>query len=244
MKYLTISVDDGHPKDLIITDLLNKYDLRATFYIPIKNPDRELMGKSDILTISKDFEIGGHTYNHRPLNRIHKKIVEKEIVDCKKCLEQLIGKPIISFCYPKGKFNKMIAGVVKDAGFLGARTCMFFLNNFPKNPYFWGVSTHATYESRVIQIRHAVLEKNFQGLINFFRTQKGCVDWVNQFKFAVDHVEKYGGIAHLYLHSWEIHESDQWKRLESLFSFLSKKNLKRVTNGELFKLHSKRKAKS
>jgi peptidoglycan/xylan/chitin deacetylase (PgdA/CDA1 family) len=33
-KYVTISVDDGHPTDLRTVDLLHKYGLTATFYIP------------------------------------------------------------------------------------------------------------------------------------------------------------------------------------------------------------------
>ncbi len=239
-KYLTISIDDGHPKDLMTAELLNKFALKATFYIPIKNPEREVMGKFDIITISEHFEIGGHTYNHRPLNGIPKKVVEREINDGKKYLEQLLGKQVISFCYPKGKFNAMIAAVVRDAGFMGARTCMFNLNYFPKNPYLCGVSTHAYSHSKAIQIRHAILERNFCGLMDFFRIQKGRVDWVDQFKLAVDYVEQHGGIAHLYLHSWEIDELNQWERLGDLFAFLSQKSgLKHITNGELFILLNK-----
>lgn len=237
-KYLTMSIDDGHPKDLRTAEMLNKFDIKATFYIPVKNPERKLMENSEIRSISEYFEIGGHTYNHKPLNNITRKMIEKEVIDGKDSMEQLLGKQVISFCYPRGKFNKMVVSAVKDAGFVGARTCMFFINNFPKNPYLWGVSTHACYHSMVIQIRHAILEKNWGGLINFFKIQKGTLDWVDQFKLIVDYVERFGGIAHLYLHSWEIDQNNEWKILEDLLHFLSlKKDLKRVTNGDLFQLH-------
>lgn len=242
-KYLTISVDDGHPKDLMMADLLDKFSLEATFYVPVKNPEREVMGKSDMRAIAQRFEIGGHTYNHKPLVGIPEKTVEKEVGDGKKYLEQMLGKKLISFCYPKGKFNASVAAVVQAAGFMGARTCMFNLSSFPKNPYSLGVSTHAYPHKKGIQIRHAILEMNIRGLIDFFRVQKGCVDWVNHFVYTVDHVERNGGIAHLYLHSWEVDQLNEWKRLQDLLVFLStKRDLKRITNGELLHLLYERKS--
>ena len=232
-----MSVDDGHPQDLRMAEMLGNFNVKATFYIPIKNPERNLMKDSEIQSISEHFEIGGHTYNHRPLDKITKTMMEKEVVDGKDSMEQLLGKQVISFCYPRGKFNDTVIDVVKNAGFVGARTCMYFLHDFPKNPYRWGVSTHAHYHSMIIQIRHALLERNFRGVLNFFKIQKGTLDWVDQFKLVADYVERNGGIAHLYLHSWEIDQADEWNKLEGLLNYLTvKNNLKRVTNGDLFKL--------
>ena len=115
---------------------------------------------------------------------------------------------------------------------------MYGLNDFPNNPFLWGLSTHAHSHSWLVQVQHAVLENNFQGLMNFFLIQKGSVDWVDNFKFSVEYVKKNGGIAHLYLHSWEIDQLNEWKRLEDLFRYLfDKKDLERVTNGELFAMH-------
>ena len=234
-----MSIDDGHPKDLRMAEMLGSSNIKATFYIPIKNPERKLMENSEIRSIAEHFEIGGHTYNHTPLNKITKKMVEQEVVDGKDSMEQLLGKRLISFCYPRGKFSNMAINVVKNAGFVGARTCMYFLNEFPSNSYLWGVSTHAHYHSLIIQIRHALLERNFRGLLNYFKIQKGTLDWVDQFKLVADYVESFGGIAHLYLHSWEIDQNDEWKKLEDLLYYLAlKKDLKRVTNGDLFILNS------
>lgn len=234
-RYLTVSVDDGHPADLKTAQLLNKYGLKATFYIPKINPEREVMGESSIKTIAEAFEIGGHTYRHKPLTGISQEELKKEVGQGKDWLEQLIGKEITAFCYPRGKFNAAVIGVVKDFGFKGARTCMYGLSDFPNNPFLFGLSTHAHSHSRLVQVRHALLEDNFKGLMNFFLIQKGSVDWVDNFKFSVRYVEKNAGIAHLYLHSWEIDQFNEWKRLEDLFRYLSEKqDLKRVTNGELF----------
>lgn len=241
-KFLTISVDDGHPIDHKSAELLNKYGLKATFYIPKINLERKVMEESDIKIIADSFEIGAHTYSHKPLWEIPENEMKKEVRNGKNWLEQLLGREITAFCYPRGKFNASIINAVRDSGFRGARTCMYNLNDFPKNPFLWGLSTHAHSHSKAIQIRHAILERNFKGLMDFFLIQKGSVDWVNQFKFAVEHVAENGGVAHLYLHSWEIEESNDWKRLEDLFRYLSeKRELRRVTNGELFIMYYDRK---
>lgn len=240
-KYLTISVDDGHPTDLKSAELLSKYGLKATFYIPRINSEKAVMKESDIKIIAESFEIGGHTYSHKPLSNLADNEIKKEVQDGKRWLEQLLGREIIPFCYPRGKFNSSVIRAVRDSGFKGARTCMYNLNDFPKNPFLWGVGTHAHSHSRTVQIRHAILEKNFKGLVNFFLVHKGNVDWINHFKLVVEYVERNGGIVHLYLHSWEIDKLNEWRRLEDLFRYLSaKKSFKRLTNGELFMIHYNR----
>jgi hypothetical protein len=89
----------------------------------------------------------------------------------------------------------------------------------------------------MIQLRHAVLERNFAGMVNFLRTYNGTTDWQQHFSYALEHVERYGGIAHLYLHSWEIDELGQWDQLEAVLAATSKRDgFSRVTNGALFRL--------
>jgi hypothetical protein len=186
-RYVTISVDDGHPTDLRTADLLDKYGLGAIFYIPASNP--------------------------------------------------VLGRRVISFCYPRGKFNVRTAALVKQAGFIGARTCLLNLCEFPRNPFFWGVSTHAAPHSRYIQLRLALLEQNFKGAWNFFHIHKGSSVWQSHFLSALDYVEAHCGIAHLYLHSWEIDKAEDWGKLESIFQSIQERNsLSRVTNGTLFEM--------
>jgi len=62
LKLITTSWDDGHPKDFKIAELLDKYNLQATFYIPKENAEHEVMKEERILELSKKYEIGGHTF--------------------------------------------------------------------------------------------------------------------------------------------------------------------------------------
>jgi peptidoglycan/xylan/chitin deacetylase (PgdA/CDA1 family) len=233
-------VDDGCPGDWKAADLLHKYGLPATFYIPAKNPEREVMGASEIREIGREFEIGGHTYNHTGLRTLADGRALEEIVSGKKWLEDLLGCPVHSFCYPQGKFNGRTPDLVKQAGFIGGRTCLFNLHEFPLNPFLWGLTTHAGDHSKTIQVRHALLEGNYRGMANFFTIYRGATNWQQHFLNGLQHVAENGGIAHLYFHSWEIEENHQWNELEAVFQRIveaaSRYNFIRATNGELFAL--------
>jgi len=236
-RFVTISVDDGHVTDHRTAEMLHNYGLRATFYVPTKNPERPVMSPSQIRQLSDAFEIGAHTTNHVSLTGLPDSEAWEEISGSKKWLEDTTGKRAVSFCYPRGKFNSSTPRLIEKAGFLGARTCFFNLHSFPSNPYLWGVSTHAYPHSKTIQLRHAVLEGNYEGMWNFIRIYKGATDWQRHFLYALDQVERNGGIAHLYLHSWEIDEMNQWERLRIIFGWISeRKNITSVTNGKLFEL--------
>jgi len=232
---LTISVDDGHFTDFKSAELLARYGLKATFYIPARNPEREVMSEGQVREIAANFEVGSHTFNHRPLNHASNEEARAEITNGKKWLEDVTGKEAVAFCYPQGKFNPVTVKLVQQAGFRGARTCMFNLSEYPKNPFLWGLSTHAYSHSIAIQIRHAFLERNFRGVSNFALIHRFERDWTKHFLHAVDFVEQKGGVAHLYFHSWEIEQQGHWSKLENLLKNVSqRKKLVRVTNGDIF----------
>jgi len=234
-RFVTISIDDGDLLDFRTAELLNKYGLQATFYVPSKNPERPVLDKGQIRELAAVFEVGAHTMNHLPLKSMSDSEAWQEVSGSKAWLEDVLGKPAISFCYPRGKFNSSTPRLIEKAGFLGARTCLYNLHTFPQNPFLWGCSTHAYSHSKTTQLRHAVLEGNVRGVFNFLSTYRGTTDWQRHFQFALDYVEEHGGIAHLYLHSWEIDELKQWNRLEATFAAISRhRDFKRVTNGHLF----------
>lgn len=233
--FVTISIDDGHPEDLRVAELLTKYNLAATFYMPVHNPEHPVMSPAQMRELARRFEVGGHTMHHVALNGLPESKVWSEISDGKAWLEDTLGKPLQSFCYPMGKHNARIAALVKKAGFLGARTCWWNRHEFPHDPFAWGVSTQAHNHSKAVQVRHALLEQNFRGLLNFLSIYKSATDWATHFGHALERVQAKGGVAHLYLHSWEISECGEWEKLESVFRLISQQPaMHRVTNGELF----------
>lgn len=242
-RYVTISVDDGHPTDLRTAELLHKYGLTATFYVPGSNFERVLMTRSQIRDIDRQFEVGSHTLSHIRLTQMSQQRAWQEITDGKKDSEDTLGHEVIAFCYPGGKFNRRIARQVEKAGFLAARTCRYFLTDFPRDPFCWDISTYANTYPAYVQVRHCLLESHFSGAYRYLTTFKARVPWVAQFICALDDVARNGGMAHLYFHSWEIDQNGEWDKLEELFKIISQHGLTPVTNGYLYRLWHERRGK-
>ena len=235
-RYLTISVDDGDPRDSRTADLLREHGLRATFYVPATNPERPLLAPAALRELSESFEIGAHTYTHCSLDALADAAALREIRDGKRWLEDRIGKQVVAFCYPRGRYTRRTPRLVREAGLVGARTSMFNLNTLPADPYLAGVSTHARPYARHVQLRHALLQRNFRGAANFVRVHRLASNWARHFAAALDWVDRHGGVAHLYLHSWEIDHYGDWEQLSRVLACAAGfGEFERVTNGELFR---------
>jgi peptidoglycan-N-acetylglucosamine deacetylase len=238
IRYLTISVDDGHPSDLRTAELLDRFGLRATFYVPARNPERAVMAPHEVRALAQRFEIGGHTFNHLPLRGRDRAAVRREVRDGKAWCEDVTGEDGVAFCYPQGKFDALAMREVAAAGYCGARTCMLNRTDVSSRPFAWGVTTQAFPHSVGTQLRHALVEANLVGAWNFLAVHAGAESWPLHFERAVERVAGRGGVAHLYLHSWEIDALGQWHALSRLLERLAERDdFVRVTNGELFKQH-------
>jgi len=187
--YLTFSVDDGHPTDLRTAEMLARLGLHATFYVPARNDERPVMRPPEIRELAKSFEIGSHTMNHRRVHHLNDVDANAEIADGKKCLEDILSKEVISFCYPGGKYNARTGVLVANAGFIGARTCQFNLHTAPADPFRWGVSTQAYSHGLLNSVRR----NGFAGSINHILVARLAQDWETHFLRSLDWVEGRGG---------------------------------------------------
>lgn len=231
---ITTSWDDGHPLDWKLAELLKKYDIPATFYVPVKNVERECMNPQQMVEIAQSFDIGGHTCHHYDLTRISLKEAEREIVEGKKRLEGIIGKELLSFCYPRGKFNGEIVNAVKGAGFTVARTTRLLTRRI-KDPFRIGTTVHVQdhwtgpYINQVIMsLDKDMLRFMLRNNLFFKRWDRIAIDTLN---FVIEN----GGVWHLWGHSWEIEDNNNWGRLEEVLritSSLSKK-ARKVDNSQL-----------
>ncbi|MES2046931.1 MAG: polysaccharide deacetylase family protein [Pseudomonadota bacterium] len=74
-------------------------------------------------------EIGGHTITHPILANLNDNDARYEIVENKRVLEKIVGKPITLFAYPNGKveadFEERHVTMVKEAGYTAAFTTAF-----------------------------------------------------------------------------------------------------------------------
>ena len=138
-KVVGITFDDGYQNNLInAAPVLKKYNFSATCYIVSESigssntwdldkkiTQRPLMTKSEINKwLNLGMDIGAHTKTHVDLTKISEQKAQKEINDCKTELEDLFNIPVTDFCYPFGRFNKLICDMTKDSGYLSATTML------------------------------------------------------------------------------------------------------------------------
>lgn len=81
----------------------------------------ELMNADELRDLPTDLvEFGAHTIHHPILPSLHPSDLEREIVDCRDQLEILLERPIKTFSYPNGDFDKRCLDLVEqhyDAAF-------------------------------------------------------------------------------------------------------------------------------
>lgn len=131
-KVVGITFDDGYRNNLTnAAAILKKYDFSATCFIVSENigstntwdidkgiTQRPLMNKDEIHHWLKfGMDIGAHTKSHVDLTSVSEKRAKQEMCDCKTQLENFFNIEVTDFCYPFGRFNKALSGIVKDSGY-------------------------------------------------------------------------------------------------------------------------------
>lgn len=226
---VTTSWDDGHVLDLKLAELLLRYRVAGTFYISPE--DREIsigdrLAKANIRDLSKNFEIGAHTMTHPLLSRVDDMVARREIAASKKTLEDILGSSVNSFCYPGGDYGLQHIRMVKDAGFLLARTTKRFSVAVGNNLFELPTTLHCyRHWSDATPIFREI------GISHFTR------DYLHWDELAIDMFDKVrlsGGVFHLWGHSWELERNGDWDRLERLLQYISgNPGVDYVTNREL-----------
>lgn len=228
--FVTTSWDDGHRLDARLAALLKKYGIKGTFYIAPKDYEsgqEDRLTTDEIKTLSESFEIGAHTMTHAHLTKIPKDKARSEIEESKRYLEELTGRSISAFCYPRGEYRAKHVKMVRDAGFKYARTVRRFSLGPEDVPLEAGttVNTYNHYSDILSIARFA----NFNPL----KTIK-YLQWDVLAKAMFDEVEKTGGQFHLWGHSWELEEHRDWEKLESVLAHIAnKKDVQYITNSEI-----------
>ena len=234
--YITTSWDDGHPLDMRLSELLRKYELPATFYVPLCH-EAPLLTPTQIRELSSDFEIGGHTVHHCDLTRIPMMSARWEIAACKDRLEQITGQPCNAFSFPFGRFHRYHMPTAAGAGFRVARTVELMSLSMPRRCdgiALMPTTLQAFPMAPARLLRNAVRRLSLGNLLRCVACYRS--DWVAAAEVMLERVVQQGGVFHLWGHSWELESMDQWHNLERLFHRLSKVQAHFVTNGKLGEL--------
>lgn len=187
------SWDDWHKDNVKLAGLLRKYDIPATFYLPIDGTDWEQAKWIKAM----GFDIGCHTVTHpsdlKKLNAEHRWL---EIVSAKEQLEAILGEEVTKFCYPRGRYDEDIVHMVKGAGFKEARTTI---------------------------VLKTEVEDVFRKptTIHFFpgRNEYNESDLVDLTKYYYDNCKDL--YFHLWGHVFELNKYDLWDKLEYIFKYIN-----------------------
>lgn len=231
---ITTSWDDGHPLDLRVADLLAKYGLTGTFYIPMQN-SRPVMNATEVRQLSATFEIGAHTVNHVVLTEVSAETAEGQIRESKRQLEDLTGRSCEVFCFPKGRFRRRHLKMVRRAGFCCARTVELLSTQFPTRRtgiHLIPTTVQASPHLLTAYAKNCIKRPSSRNMVNFLLYARSR-NWTETARSMLQVVARRGGVFHLWGHSWEIEERQQWPQLESVLREMQLRSVPCVPNSQL-----------
>lgn len=124
-KPLIITLDDGYA-DLYTNayPILRAHDFKAVAYVVSGFlGSRQNVSAAQIQELDRNgVEIGAHTFSHADLTKVSPAELQRQLVDSKVSLEQILGRPVLDFCYPAGQFNPRVVAAVQAAGYDTATT--------------------------------------------------------------------------------------------------------------------------
>lgn len=239
MVVVTTSWDDGDRSDLRVAEMLLAHGLAGTFYVPLEpfRAGHELNVQEIRDLAAGSFEIGGHTVSHRSLTELTHKERAREVLECKRILEDRLGSEIKSFCYPNGKLNRETVRCVEEAGYQGARTTRMLRSSFEFPRFEMPTTLQAFPHPALAYLRNTIKGRNLGGLVGFALRLHRDRGWVELGKLLFDQVLEDGGFWHLYGHSWELESLNLWGQLEDLLSHVARRpDVHYVTNAGVFEV--------
>lgn len=125
-RVVAVTFDDGYADFLSAADCLGELGARATLYIPTDHVGTHrliaeagrLLTWAEIASLPREVvEVGSHAHHHRPMDVRPRAVVADEVLTSKSQLEDALGTPVTSFCYPHGYSSTTVRREVAAAGY-------------------------------------------------------------------------------------------------------------------------------
>ena len=230
---VTTSWDDGHPSDLRLADLLDKHGLKGTFYVPRNNREgRAVMSHTEIASLARRFEIGGHTQDHISLTDLNPNAAFEQIQSNKHWLQDVLGADVRGFAYVRGRHNRVVRNLVEKAGYHYART----VKNLMSKPGFGRMEVPTTMQffdhAPGAYVRNYVSGGPTLSRLAILGTALGVAPLAARVARTAEACASQGGYFHLWGHSWELDEHDLWRELDVLLGSLGALGAVYVSNAD------------
>lgn len=229
------SWDDGHPLDERVAELLSRYGVQGTFYVPIRNREGRPVMSADALRrlAGADFEIGSHTLDHVYLTTCSPAAVDEQIGEGKARLEQSLGKRVDGFCYPGGKVNPAIRAAVRRAGFKYGRTIENMRSDLGTDPYCVPTGLQFFPHARRVLWTNFMRYGHYQKRARMFSLALAARPWWERLPRIAEVLSDSDAVIHLWGHSWEVEEYGLWSELETTLERMAGLASERMGVGEV-----------
>jgi peptidoglycan/xylan/chitin deacetylase (PgdA/CDA1 family) len=222
-RIVTTSWDDGDHADLKLAQLLRTRGIRGTFYVPIKYRERPLDHSELRSLASEDFEIGAHGFSHKLLWRLSPEELAQEVGPCKPILEDIIGREVRMFCYPRGRYDASVVRALQAAGYRGARTVRMLATRPALHPFEMPTTLQIFPHPPFTYLRNVLRARSLESLQSCLVQMPRLGSWLELGKRLFDAVLEKGGIWHLYGHSWEVDRFGLWDDLCEILDYVSRR---------------------
>jgi peptidoglycan/xylan/chitin deacetylase (PgdA/CDA1 family) len=147
-----ITFDDGFADTLLYAlPILKEFNFNATIFLIVDDVGTKTIHKKQWLSqypnvgssdyryldwrevdklLKEGIEIGAHTCTHPLLDEVSYQVQFEEIALSRIKLEKKIGHPILSFCYPDGRYNNQVLDLVKASGYQQAVVTPYNISSF------------------------------------------------------------------------------------------------------------------
>lgn len=224
-KAVTFSYDDGSVDDLILEEIFNKYNMKATFNI---NSDRLINGNGISVSDAKCFIADGHEIavhgKYHKANGISRTVDGiRDVLTCREELETVLGKIIRGMAYPDTgitnffndtDYNK-VKNYLTDLGIVYSRTLGGDNNRFelPSDWHAWMPTVHHN---------NPDIYKYIDEFIS--------LDLENNY-----HAMRHPRLFYVWGHFFEFTSNDNWKLIEDICKKLGgREDIWYATNMEIY----------
>lgn len=132
LRYVVITLDDGHETSMRAADLLEEYGFTATFFL---TPERCLkrlgfIRAPDIRALcARGFSVGTHGTTHHALTFLPKDQCLAELAESKRWLEDVIGEEVRYIAAPGGFIDAQVTKMAYACGYTLVGTCNEWMNS-------------------------------------------------------------------------------------------------------------------
>ena len=138
---VALTFDDGSETDLLVAaPILRELGFGATFFITTGFLNsRGFLSVSQLRDLSQaGFEIGSHSVSHPYLADLDDVALERELLESKIRLEDILGVPVVHFSCPGGRYDQRVKSLARRLGYRTVSTSRSHANSRSTDYYELG----------------------------------------------------------------------------------------------------------